>query len=81
MVNIWLPADVHLMGTWGLAELGYLHGKFSSKLQALQPFPQPGVILHLSFLLGHGFSRNVWECHISDTFTVLTDTFQTGQQA
>lgn len=33
-VNIQPPADVCLIGTWGLAELGYLHGKFSSKLQA-----------------------------------------------
>lgn len=31
-VNIWPPANVHLIGTWGLAELGYLRGKFSSKL-------------------------------------------------
>lgn len=26
-VNILPPADVCVMGTWGLAELGYLHGK------------------------------------------------------
>lgn len=43
-VNIWPPADVHLMGTWELAELGHLHGKSSSKVQACTAaFPSEGA--------------------------------------
>lgn len=79
-VNVWPPADVCLMGTRGLAELGYLHGKFCSKLQACTgALPLEGAYFAPLFssraqiFIKRGID-------VSDTLTVLTDAFQAGQQ-
>lgn len=55
-VNIWPPIDTYLMWTWGLLSWGIYMGNSPANCKhVLQAFPWWGPILHLSFLLGHGF--------------------------